>query len=1250
MRGDKIMDKIKNTLPKDNQWNMLIDYLAHNKQAQKALEVDEYVVLKQAKDKGDDYNNNRFSELKDKMQNSYFSQATFQNYLNANTSENKIFLEVFNNLKQHLETSLDVGNKAGDRQIEHQGLRDLLYRSVEANKRRKADTDDLAARIKNGDKLWEKGDTSSTIESKFTNIAQESLNSNSQRLNSAIDSAYKIIYKENEDLGRLYLRSIRNNLDFINNPNDREDLSLIDLTYIIGEYTKSLTFRDSTSGNYRPIDTFIDGLALKIPEYETYRNEVDKIHNIVDPDRQSIEYTAKLALINAQHKLGLSKDDVQLYGTITGSISAIMRGFGIDDIDDRFKQYLHNTGDHALRTCVTIASVRNATIKRLESYYQKKIVKALSPSKEALEQELEEQKRLINEHATEQVKKACTHDLGEFLHEVLGNNLKHVSEETEKGLRGLRDQLEEKVIEEYALKEIEHRLVNGPFKWQQNKAEIIISNCLEDNLSKFDHGLFEIFERLNSQHDIITLRNVGNKNDEGYWQNLETNKSLDDTLYTMGYVWGKFTGHKFPSIDVEDHIKYVERESDRKQNLKLYEARNQTAIDIGAATTYEPDITEKEDKPKTRRPLEDYMLEKNIDYNKSIFKTLAEQIIKAHNELSPTEAKANQIKNEALVHSVEYEMIHYTKKQARIAGLDSEKVEMATRKAVAQGVAHMIKDLNKQGIKLEYLKLPRLVQSQKHFQVAKSSEEFLGGIFHDKDRPPYLFGIPKKGVVALTSMAGLAGIIANEMVIKPAKTLPQMMLIALNKRYTQKDDDMLLEKTSNDELGGDIALTITGALQGHGIDGKDAAIGNAILTRMLAAPPQYREAVQKCFPNLLEEFPNKIAEKYGISREAIEIITNRRNTATGEYEKESSDHSKIGKYSEDAYNYLKNKYLGNNLQKDGEKKFYKNIERAEKLVLWELINAEIDVKKDRYDQETSPAQKDDYGKKLKALQVAKKDIKQNPLFKTIARDALLIRFSSIAGFGTGYAFSKTGGEILDTGINTSALYGSNLVLAATSAAMGSIKNKIDDLPARSHLKQFFKDFPQLELEKTKDVHGEELFTGRIYITKGRTVRLASKDELKNAEKLLKQLNDKDPSTFEKLSDLVTSSLASPIRSLQGKAGYLFDNQTTFGSIDASANIAKNSSSIMELGADSLTGGLQSLASLAATVFFGKVGLDNRRAMLKQENPALKSEEITRIIDKELRDGASKPILNALNNLGNSTKWAVQKISGGNRER
>ena len=81
-----------------------------------------------------------------------------------------------------------------------------------------------------------------------------------------------------------------------------------------------------------------------------------------------------------------------------------------------------------------------------------------------------------------------------------------------------------------------------------------------------------------------------------------------------------------------------------------------------------------------------------------------------------------------------------------------------------------------------------------------------------------------------------------------------------------------------------------------------------------------------------------------------------------------------------------------------------------------------------------------------------------------------------------------------------------------------------------------------------------------------------------------------------------------------------------------------------------TGGLQSLASLAATVFFGKVGLDNRRAMLKQENPALKSEEITRIIDKELRDGASKPILNALNNLGNSTKWAVQKISGGNRER
>ena len=206
------------------------------------------------------------------------------------------------------------------------------------------------------------------------------------------------------------------------------------------------------------------------------------------------------------------------------------------------------------------------------------------------------------------------------------------------------------------------------------------------------------------------------------------------------------------------------------------------------------------------------------------------------------------------------------------------------------------------------------------------------------------------------------------------------------------------------------------------------------------------------------------------------------------------------------------------------------------------------------------------------------------------------------------------------------------------------------MPARSPIKQFFKDFPQLELEKTKDVHGEELFTGRIYITKGKTLRLASKDELKNAEKLLKKLNDRDPSTFEQLSDLVTSALASPIHLLQGKAGYLFDNQTTFGSIDTSANIVKNSSSIMELGADSLTGGLQSLASLAATVFFGKVGLDNRRTLLKQQNPDLRTEAITEIIDTQLREGASKPILNALNNLGNSSKWVAKKISGGNRER
>jgi len=1286
------MEKDEFKIESDSPWAILVAYLAERGKKNEIDDIKEYLVLKEKRNKASSKglsqkNQGRFDELKSEISELYFIKTDFEDYIDGDKSgseEAKDFAKRIENLTKYVSDF----NQSPDKSVNT-----ALNRSISANKRRRNDAAGLARQIKDGTKFWQMPkDVPEHIPGLFMQFVQESLTGYSSKLSSSINLANSAVNGQNRDWKKAYTKSIENVGKFLENPNEREDLSLIDLTYVIGEHRGATSFRDSTTGYYADIDAMVNGLNLAMPNQEKFRQEVDLTHNCVDPNYQNLSYTTKLSFVNAKHQLRLSSKDIDFYGAALGSVSSIMRGFGIDEIDDRFKQYLHNTADHSLRTCVTIASVRDASIRRLEKIYGKKLAEASDVDKSKFETEFQEIVKQTKDSSTYFARKACLHDMGEFLDEVLGNNLVGKTEEEEKALRALRDQLEERIQSHYAKLEIEHRLTKDTLGWKKDEVKEFIDldkerDKLYDN--KFYHTTFEIFERLNSNHDIVTLRQVGRINQDGKWQNAK-NVNSDQSRYTLQYVWSRVSGHKFKDIDPINIATYQDAEYKRKIEKDSDDASNQVARESGAAPQYNPQVTRKQDHPNTDLSLDDFMLQKDIDYPKSIFKNFVDSTISDYKNLPPKEAKAKQISNEEILYGVCYEMIHYTKKQGRMEpNFDDSKVEIAVRKAVSQGIDAAQADLKSNGLELLSLQPAKTIKAEKRYPVGVIK---LPREFSDSKKPEQIISlINPDGVKMVASIFDGVYKLANDCIKKPIATIPVSMALAHNQSITEQEFKQLFESVSALEAGGDASLALAGFMQTGSLinaDARDAALLNPIISATLAKPQRNREAIEKCYKYILSEFHGEIAQKYGIDEKVMDAILTRENMESGRYSKKDSDITLSGKISENMYDYFANNYKKNNPQQNSD------FEQAERYMLRKILRKETIKLENRLEQENNQAQTASYEEKISALTQAREaiapiaitpiEVKEtgkkhgNGIMRTIGTigatvgaaafaphldpsmigDALNIAAafpqtlnqnpSTIKGqieshsddvhdFRAEYALpirfatiSALGGVMMGSGV------GGDISIPFTDSHLDSnivYGGNLMLAGAAAFLASVKDNIKQLEISnpvrKFVDSYPKaEIKNGHIYITKGVTrKKIELPDDVEQELKLSYQLSQSNAQAFEQITDATLALFGTPIRALATQGAGIFTNQTTVSSWDSATTLAKNVAT-----GDGL---MQSAASMTATVLFARVGVLNMymgeiyKAIKEGKTPDFAT--IKKKISVQLKEQGSTVLLNGIKN-------------------
>lgn len=1287
------MEKDEFKIESDSPWAILVAYLAERGEKNKIDNIKEYLGLKEERNKASSKGLSKkkqelFDELKSEISELYFIKTDFEDFIDGEKSgseEAKDFAKRIENLTKYVSDF----NKAPDKSVNT-----ALNRSISANKRRRSDASELATQIKNGKNFWEvPKDAPEHIPSLFMDIVQESLTKYSSKLSSAINLANSAVNGQNSGWKDAYRNSIKNVGKFLENPNEREDLSLVDLAYIIGEHRGATSFRDSTTGYYSDIDAMVNGLNLAMPNQEKFRQEVDLTHNCVDPNYQNLSYTTKLSFVNAKHQLGLSSKDIDFYGAALGSVSSIMRGFGIDEIDDRFKQYLHNTADHSLRTCVTIASVRDASIKRLEKIYGKKLAEAEADNKSKIESEFQQAVKQTCDSSTYFARKACLHDMGEFLDEVLGNNLVGKTEEEEKALRALRDQLEERIQSHYAKLEIEHRLTKDTLGWKKDEVKDFINLDKErdkDYDSKFYHTTFEIFERLNSNHDIVTLRQVGRVNQEGAWQNIK-NVNQDQSRYTLQYVWSKISGHKFKDIDPINIAKHQDAEYKRKIEKNSYDASNQVAKETGAASQYNPQVTRKTDYPNTELSFDDFMMQKDIDYQKSIFKNFVDSTIADYKNLPPEEAKAKQISNEEMLYGVCYEMIHYTKKQARIElNLDASKVEIAVRKAVSQGIDAAQAELKSHNLELLSLQPAKTIKAEKRYPVGVKK---LPEAFADKEIPDQVFSTIHPALVETTAaIFDGAYKLANDCIKKPIATIPVAMALAHNQSITEQEFKQLFESVSALEAGGDASLAMAGFMQTGSLinaDARDAALLNPIISASLAKPQRNADAIEKCYKYILSEFHGEVAKKYGLDEKAMKAILTRENMESGKYYKKDSDITLSGKISENMYDYFAKNYKENNQQQNPD------FEQAERYMLRKIFRKEKIKLENRLEQETNQAQTASYEEKISALTKVREAItpteikepnqkQKNGLMRTAATigaaigaatlaphldpsmigDAINIAASfpqtlhqnpdaikgqiesysdDVHDFRAEYALpirfatiSALGGVMMGSGVGgdipiplTDSHIDSNIVYGGNLMLAGTAAFLAS---INENIKQLGISNP---VRKFVDSYPKaEIKNGHIYITKGVTRKKAElPDDVEQELKLSYQLSQTNAKAFEQITDGTLALFGSPIRALAAQGAGMFTNQTTVSSWDSATTAAKNLAA-----GDGL---VQSAASVTATVLFARVGVLNmymgeiQKSIADGKTPDFAT--IKEKISEELKSQGSIVLLNGIKNFTEDTK-------------
>ncbi len=1177
-------------IPLESPWQILLAHLANDIGGiEKILEIKEYLYTLNLRDTNDpSYDaamQARLAVLHQRISKAYFVKSNFTDYLPGGQHVADPGAADFQICHQRLLIHLKAIDRAADPRAV---VVAALGRSIAALERKLVYTEALSHGLKDANNGHETDFKEHLLNLRTTEVPANSRDDFLQRmapkeLQKAIGTLTDAIAKATSILqGRAeqqmwvddVLASVKDTIRYLENPAAREQLTLVDLTFYIGEHRDASDFRKGTTGQYAPVDTYTQGLVLRLPHFEDNRWTIDLAYSLIDPNYNDAANASKLALINTVYGFNFTSAQIDAYGTISSMLGSVLRGFDIDEIDDRLKQYLHNTGDHSLRTIITIASMRDTVAKRL---------KELNKQGRLPDDQLQRVLGLNQMLAQFLAQKAILHDDGEFLCELLGNNLVGKSEKEEKFLKMLRDRVEQFVAEGPVLDELRSRLNAGHMggAWgaealekQFDEIKRVMGNApiddshLEQFQTKFFETVFKIVERLNTSHDIIAQRAVGKINpDEGSWRNRR-NVAYRQIVYSLLYPFNKVAGHKDKTIDSYDKSVYYSDEYDLEIARKDHEARIRVATVTSAPPQFDEELQRVRDRPETAMPIDDFLAVRDLKYKDSLFRSLVRHITGLYKRLSASMATDHQWLAEAWCFATSVEALHYSKKMAQnTQQVDADKVERAGFKTIAQGVAAACVDLKQRfgdGITFLYLQQVPIHREQRYriLTVTNDTTRILGVSAADPEKP-YQITDYQLLIEAAYHLGAPIKKLLSQVVFKPLNTIPARLRLRDLDRVSDQEFETLLWMTSVREFAADAGLTATGLLQGsnqafsaflnnptllsllQSVDPKSFAVINPFITAVLQNPDIQQDAIRKCYGYILAAYPDAIASKdhYDIPPQAMREIAKRRHMNKGDFDDNPFDPLPSGYMAKQFHDYFVWKYgeyaQGQRPPCPLTKKMVKIAERAERLRLDEIINERQVRLRLRCEASVCPAEQARLKRTLEKLTQSKASVrlwKRHRLFALAARDGMTIRFGSIALLGALMAKSGVGVPI------AALLFGLNLCSAGGSAMLANIGASMKK--RLGHPSRLFRGLHNLPYFVRDPERG-------VYIHKGRYYEPFSKAYDQLATSLADGVRTPN-SAIQQLSDMTIALMVTPVRVFSNMAvsSSAFARQNAIGFYDS----------------------------------------------------------------------------------------------------
>lgn len=499
---------------------------------------------------------------------------------------------------------------------------------------------------------------------------------------------------------------------FLEDPTRRNRLSLNDVNHSVSNHRHATTYGESSASHYEKAEAIIAGLTVQMPDFETHLYRIDQIQNLADPEYLLKTFEFKLSYLNVKYKyLDFSSEEISFYAEVLADLSTVARGYGNPAIDDRSKQYYHNTGDHSFTTIVTLMTIANSSRKQIERVYKYGTISG--PEYQQQCKELKIQFRFLS-------RLAILHDLGEHFKELLGPNLKDETAVVESVLRRIRDIVEGHITENYALEEIKKILQDHCVQVPEDKLDEFVQKAKkifghisdipgEENLfnNSYTVTLFDVFERLNTQTQLHAMHDTGKIGKDRKFRHGGHVHS-EQVRYALGYFTRLLFGEPFRLITEDPSVIHEHSESQRRTEVERRIARDAGATSRKTGAHRELITGDTlEARPYTDRDLEKEVQERNVDFKSSIFRKLYENVVSlyaevANGKLTYEEAVSRQSVLERVLGDVLEEGIHKVTKGIRIHPdykAHATEVELAFRSKASQGIGLYKRKLERDGFK-----------------------------------------------------------------------------------------------------------------------------------------------------------------------------------------------------------------------------------------------------------------------------------------------------------------------------------------------------------------------------------------------------------------------------------------------------------------------------------------------------------------------------------------------------------------------